>query len=277
MAASAIDEALRQVISCGGDLKRVAILDNFCWGNTDNPETLGTLVRAALGCYDIAKGYEVPFISGKDSLNNEYKIGTKSISIPGTLLISALAVMDDVKYTCSMDFKKYENMIYIVGMTKNEMGGSHYYMLKGLIGNSVPTLDVKKSKILMNALSDANKKGFIKSMHDCSEGGIAVALAEMAFSGGFGCEIDLNNVPFEGKNKREDTILFSESNSRFIVEVKNEDRKAFESFMSGVTFGLIGKVTTSKRLKAMGLKGKAVIDADISKLKAAWQKPFAGW
>ncbi len=277
MAASSIDEALRQVISCGGDLSRAAILDNFCWGSTNKPQTLGTLVRAALGCYDIAKAYGVPFISGKDSLNNEYKIGKKSISIPPTLLISAMAVMEDVNKALSMDAKESGNLIYIAGVTKNELGGSHYLMLKGLVGNDVPKVDPERAKSLMNKLSEANKKGLIRSMHDCSEGGIAVAAAEMAFAGGLSMEIDLKNVPCEDKHMRDDAILFSESNSRFLVEVRGENRKKFEAALKGSDFGLIGALKKGRSFKVKGLSGRTIIEEDIYKLKAAWQKPFSKW
>ncbi|MDD5680170.1 MAG: AIR synthase-related protein, partial [Candidatus Omnitrophica bacterium] len=277
MAASCIDEALRQVICCGGDLKRVAILDNFCWGNTDRPETLGTLVRASYGCYDIAKAYGVPFISGKDSLNNEYKVGKKSISIPPTLLISAIAVMKDVNKALSMDAKESGNLIYVVGNTKNELGGSHYLMLKGLTGNDVPKVEPETARLIMNKLSEANEKGLIKSMHDCSEGGLAVALAEMAFSGGLGMEADLKGVPAEDGCLRDDVILFSESNSRFIVEVHKKDRKKFESMLKGSAFGIIGGLKRNKTFKVRGLSGKTVVKEDIYKLKTAWQRPFAKW
>ena len=117
MAASAIDEALRQIIAVGGNLKKVALLDNFCWGNTDRPEMLGALVRAAQACYDMAIVYETPFISGKDSLNNEFEFEGKIISIPHTLLISAIGVMEDVSRAVSMDFKQAGDLIYIVGTT----------------------------------------------------------------------------------------------------------------------------------------------------------------
>jgi phosphoribosylformylglycinamidine synthase len=277
MAASNIDEALRQIIACGGDLSRVAILDNFCWGDTDKPETLGTLVRAAYGCYDMAKAFGVPFISGKDSLNNEYKIGRKTISIPGTLLISAIAVAEDVNKLLSMDAKEPGNLIYIAGITKNELGASHYLMLKGLVGNSVPQVEPKRAKILMEKLSRASEKGLIRAMHDCSEGGLAVAAAEMAFSGGLGMEIDLNNVPFEDDGRRDDVILFSESNSRFMVEVPKKNKAAFEAVIRGSAFGLIGEVRKATTFKVKGLSGKTVIEADIYKLKEAWQKPLSKW
>ncbi|MGR3311703.1 MAG: phosphoribosylformylglycinamidine synthase subunit PurL, partial [Candidatus Brocadiales bacterium] len=166
MAASAIDEALRQIIAVGGNLEEVALLDNFCWGNTAKPECLGSLVRAALACYDIAKDYGTPFISGKDSLNNEFNVGDRTISIPPTLLISAIAVMPDITKAVSMDAKEPGNLIYIVGLTKSELGGSHYYHIHDYTGNSVPKVDTKTGKAVMDALSEATSKGLVRACHD---------------------------------------------------------------------------------------------------------------
>ena len=195
MAASAIDEALRQIIAVGGSLKQVALLDNFCWGDTRKPEMLGALVEAAQACYDMAIVYGTPFISGKDSLYNEFEYEGKIIAIPHTLLISAMGIMQDVKRSISMDFKQAGDFIYIVGETKNELGASAYLDTKGFIGNSVPQVDPARAKALMDKLSKATGRGFVKACHDCSEGGIGVAVAEMAFAGGLGAEINMKSVP----------------------------------------------------------------------------------
>ena len=282
MAASCIDEALRQIIAVGGSLKEVALLDNFCWGSPDKPGQLGSLVRAAQGCYKIAKGFGVPFISGKDSLYNEYSIEGKSKAIPGTLLISAIAVMEDVAKAVSMDVKKEGDLMYIVGDTYPELGGSHYFNVLGFLGNNVPMVNTRKAKRLMEKLSQATNKGLVRSAHDCSEGGIAVALAEMAFAGGLGMEVFLGEVPYKivhspqsiVNSKRNDFILFSESNSRFAVEVEKEKQKEFEKTMQGVTVGLIGCVSAGKDFKVYGLDGRPCIEADISDLKEAWQEPL---
>jgi len=274
MAASCIDEALRQIIAVGGSLKEVAILDNFCWGNPDKPDRLGGLVRAAYGCYDIAKGFGVPFISGKDSLNNEYTVRNRSLAIPGTLLISAIAVTDDVNKTISMYAKQPGDLLYVVGDTHNELGGSHYYDLFGFLGNRLPKVNPKKAKLIFNALSEASSLGFIKAMHDCSEGGMAVALAEMAFSGGLGMEIFLSEVPFRVHSERNDFILFSESNSRFIVEVEKKKQKKFEQILKGIPFGLIGCVSPEKQFRVYGLDGRVCIKTDIDKLKQTWKEPL---
>jgi phosphoribosylformylglycinamidine synthase len=274
MAGSCIDEALRQIIAAGGSLKEVALLDNFCWGNPDKPDRLGSLVRAAYGCYDIAKAFGVPFISGKDSLNNEYTVKNKSISIPGTLLISAIAVIEDVNKIVSMYAKKAGDLIYVVGQTLDELGGSHYYETLGFIGNNVPKVNPLKAKLVFDKLTKASALGLIAAMHDCSEGGIAVAAAEMAFAGGLGMEIFLSEVPYEGRSLRNDCILFSESNSRFIVEVEKKKQKEFEKILKGVHFDLIGCVGQKKDFKVYGLDSKICLRANIDELREAWQKPL---
>ncbi|MBI4707458.1 MAG: phosphoribosylformylglycinamidine synthase subunit PurL [Candidatus Omnitrophica bacterium] len=290
MSASVIDEALRQVVAVGGSLKQTAILDNFCWGNPDKPDRLGSLVRAAYGCYDIAKVFGVPFISGKDSLYNEYAVHGHSIAIPGTLLISAISVMDDTDKVVSMYAKKPGNLIYVVGNTLPELGGSHYYDLAGYLGNDVPRVFAKKALATFNALSKASDLKLIMAMHDCSEGGIAVAAAEMAFSGGLGMELVVSAIPYveaqsekrKTKNKkskseeqRNDVILFSESNSRFIVEVEKKDQNKFENILKGISFGLAGCISEKKEFRVYGLDGKICISAGIGVLKKAWRDPLA--
>jgi phosphoribosylformylglycinamidine synthase len=272
MAASCIDEALRQVIAVGGSLKRTALLDNFCWGNTDKPDRLGALVRAGFGCYDIARTYGVPFISGKDSLNNEYSVHGRSISIPHTLLISAISVMDDVEKAISMDFKEPGNLIYVIGETKDEMGGSHYNLINNVMGNNVPKVDPAKGLKIFNRITEAVQQDFIKSCHDCSEGGIGVALAEMAFSGGLGIEARLQ--PANLTRLENSVFLFSESNTRFIAEVRKQDRKRFEGLMKGIPIGLIGRVLSKKDFRIYGIDGNKIVDVSIDKLKEAWQKPL---
>ena len=283
MAASCIDEALRQIISAGGSLKEVAILDNFCWGNPDKPDRLGSLVRAAYGCYDFSRAFGVPFISGKDSLYNEFNVKNKSISIPGTLLISAISVMEDVGKTVSMYAKQSGNLIYVAGSTYDEMAGSHYFDLLKAMGNNLPKVDGQQAVKLFNALSSATSQGLVRAMHDCSEGGIGVALAEMAFAGGLGMEVFLSEVPYKTSHKvtrsqghklRNDFILFSESNSRFIVEVERRNQQKFEELLKSLPFGLVGCVSGGKEFKVYGLDGKVCVKSDIGALKEAWQKPL---
>ncbi|MFA6358777.1 MAG: phosphoribosylformylglycinamidine synthase subunit PurL [Candidatus Omnitrophota bacterium] len=274
MASSCIDEALRQIISVGGSLKEVAILDNFCWGNPDKADRLGGLVRAAYGCYDTAKAYGVPFISGKDSFYNEFNVHGKSTPIPGTLLISAISVMEDVNKAISMYAKEAGNLIYVVGQTRDELGGSHYYDLYKALGNQVPKVYHDQAMKTFSALSRAAEKGLVSSMHDCSDGGLGVALAEVAFSGGLGMDIFLAEVPRVPILKRNDTLLFSESNSRFVVEVEKLKQKEFENNLQGISFGLAGCLTSRSNFKIYGLDGKICIDTDINSLKKAWGDPL---
>lgn len=273
MAASAIDEALRQIIAVGGSLRRVALLDNFSWGNTNHPEMLGALVRACQACYDMAIAYGTPFISGKDSLNNEFEFEGQRISIPHTLLISAIGVMGDVNKAVSTDFKRAGDLIYLVGTTQKELGGSEYLSLRGFIGNSVPKVSPQQGKELMDRLSRATEKGLVRACHDCSEGGIGVAVAEMAFAGGLGATLDLKLVALGEPIDRDDFILFSESNSRFLVEVAPENKEEFEKVLGGGTTA-IGEVVSSPVLVVYGLEGRRIVQAPLSELKEAWQRPL---
>ncbi len=183
----------------------------------------------------------------------------KSTPIPGTLLISAISVMDDVNKAVSMYAKESGNLIYIVGKTRDELGGSHYYDLYKAVGNNVPRVYPQSAKKTFNALSKASEKGLVKAMHDCSDGGLAVALAEMAFSGGLGMEIFLSEVPYQSPDKRNDFLLLSESNSRFVVEIEKAKQKEFEKLLKGAAcaaFGLAGCLTQKPDFKIFGLNGK---------------------
>lgn len=273
MAASCIDEAVRQIIAVGGNVDKIAILDNFCWGNPDKPDRLGGLVRAAEGCYKTAVGYQTPFISGKDSLYNEYTQGKKSLAIPGALLISAIGIVEDVTKTVTMDFKQGGNLIYCVGKTFDELGGSIYLDTYDFLGTTVPQVNMKNAMKIFRALSQAADSRFIRSLHDCSEGGLGAALAEMAFSGGLGVTVRLDKVPFKGV-ERDDTVLFSESNSRFIAEVRLEDQKAFEQLLKGIPYGIIGRVEETPEFIIYGRDNRVCINTFIADLKEAWQKPL---
>jgi phosphoribosylformylglycinamidine synthase II len=269
MAASAIDEAVRNNIAVGG--RRIALLDNFTWGNPEKPERLGSLVRACKACYDVAKAFEAPFISGKDSLYNESPLGP----VTPTLLITALGIIPDVRHAVSMEAKAAGDLIYIVGKTYKELGGSEYYKLKESLGKSAPKVRTSRAKKNFDAIIGAVDGGLIKACHDLSEGGLAVATAEMAFSGGHGMEIDLCKVPRE-RCERDDFILFSESNSRLLLEIPEKARSEFDSLMQGKDCAQIGRVTKGSRLVMLGLDNRIAVDAPLGKLMKAWKKPLAG-
>ena len=273
MAASAIDEAVRNCVAVGADPKRIALLDNFCWGNTDRPETLGTLVRAALACYDVAVELGTPFISGKDSLNNEFRPPAgPPIAIPPSLLISALGQVADVHRCVTMDFKEAGDLIYLVGLTRNELGGSHFALVEGQRGGHVPKVDAGLARQVFAALHAAIEDGLVRACHDLSEGGLAVAAAEMAFAGGLGARLDLDPVPAEPDACHPAVLLFSESNTRFLCEVAPGRAAAFEAAFRGLPCARVGQVTKTPWLE-IGTQ-RLLVRAQTAALKEAWQRPL---
>jgi phosphoribosylformylglycinamidine synthase len=269
MAASAIDEAIRNNVAVGG--RRIALLDNFTWGSPEKPERLSGLVRACKACYNFAKAFKTPFISGKDSLYNESPLGP----VTPTLLITAFGIIPDIRLAVSMEVKEPNNSIYIVGQTFKELGGSEYYKIKGFLGKTVPKVRAIQAKKTFRAISRAIDLGLLKACHDLSEGGLAVAAAEMAFSGGYGIELHLQKVPVKDVN-RNDFILFSESNSRFLVEVSEKTKNDFEALMKGKVSAEIGKVTKTPKLCIYGLDGNVVVDAALNDLLASWKGTLSG-
>jgi len=268
MAASAIDEAIRNNVAVGG--RRIALLDNFTWGNPEKPKRLGSLVKACEACYDFATAFGTPFISGKDSLYNESPLGP----VTPTLLITALGVVPDIRLAVSMDVKASNDLIYIVGRTFYELGGSEYYKLKGFLGKNVPKVRPYHAKKIFDAITEAIDLGLIKACHDLSEGGLAVAVAEMAFAGGYGIELDLRKVPYESLN-RNDFVLFSESNSRFLIEVSEKAKEDFENLMDGKVYAEIGKVTRTPRLCINGLNHEVVVDVSLNDLLTSWKRTLS--
>ncbi len=280
MAACALDEAIRNNIAVGGNPDRIAGLDNFCWPDPvqsektpDGAYKLAQLVRANRALYDYCRAFGVPLISGKDSMKNDYLIGGTKISVPPTILISALGKIDDVRKAVTMDAKRPGDLVYILGETLDELGGSEYYASKGYIGNRVPGIDARKARILYQRIYKVIQAGLIRSCHDCSDGGLGVALAETAFAGGFGIKIDLRRVP-RSELERNDLLLFSESQSRFVVTLDPSKKKAFETLLGDIVYGEIGVVSENDIFRVIGLAGKIAIEASIFDLKEAWQKPL---
>jgi phosphoribosylformylglycinamidine synthase len=280
MAASAIDEAVRNCICVGADPARIAILDNFCWGNTERPDVLGSLVRAALGCHDVAVAWSTPFISGKDSLNNEFSYVDSSgrrqtVAIPPSLLISALGQIDDVTGAVTMDAKEAGNLIYLVGRTRVELGGSHFALVNELEGGDAPQVDLTAAPRVFAAVHAAIERRLVRSCHDLSEGGLAVAAAEMAFAGDRGMELDLS--PLRSATGIDDlaVLLFSESNTRFLVEVPPAHRGEFELLFADMPASLLGRVTNHDRFVMTTGGRHSLIDSFLADLKRAWKTPLA--
>lgn len=273
MAASAIDEALRNCVAAGGDIERTALLDNFCWGSPERPDQLAGLVRAAEACYDIARVFRTPFISGKDSLYNEFRTDTgESLPIPPTLLISALSVIPDVSVAgIGSDFKRPGDAIYVVGETFDELGGSEYFDIHHGLGREVPKVDARRARRTMLAVASALRRGFVSACHDLSEGGLAVGIAEMAIAGRLGCRIDLTRLPGAHRFRRDDFLLFSESNSRFVCTVPQRHRKAFEDCLRRTVHAVVGRVDDSGFIRIDGLNGGRVVNLAVSEAARAWR------
>ncbi len=273
MAASSIDEALRNIIACGGNITHTYILDNFSWGSPLDEKILGSLVRASKACYDFSTYFKVPFISGKDSLYNEYMVGKKHISIPGTLLISAVSVISDWRKCISANFKEKDNLIYAIGLTKPQLGASEYFRKLNIKEGLVPKVDKEIAKDVFLKVSEIIDKGLVKSCHDCSEGGMAVTIAEMCIGSGKGANIFLSEAA-GSKECRDYEILFSESPSRFIIEVQKADKEKVEQILTSSPFGLIGCVSEEPKLTIYGKDSQKIIESKIDDLKESWLTTF---
>ncbi|MCP4763022.1 MAG: phosphoribosylformylglycinamidine synthase [archaeon] len=273
MVANSIDEAVRNAVCTGADPNYMAGLDNFCWAmgysNEDEIRYTGLLVRANKALYDITTTYQIPCISGKDSMRNDYRIGDTKVSVPPTMLYSLAGKIPDVRNAITMDVKNEGDLVYILGITKKELGATEYFDELGYKGVSVPQVVPKKAIDRYRTLYKAIQNRLVRSAHDCSDGGLGVALAESAFAGGFGMEIDLKKIPNDNV-KRDDYMLFSESPSRIIVTIKPENKEAFEILFENKDFANIG-VVKGKNLIINGLSGNKIIECKISELKEAWQ------
>ncbi|MBA2480814.1 MAG: phosphoribosylformylglycinamidine synthase subunit PurL [Planctomycetes bacterium] len=271
-AAAGIEEALRNLVCVGAPLGQVAILDNFSWAKCTDPEVFGALVRACQACYDLAMYFGTPFISGKDSLSNEFTYHGLTIRIPHTLLITAMTVMPDIAKSVTMDAKRAGDSVILVGRTRNELGGSEYLAMLGVPGGIVPKLDRALSLPMLEAVSACCQAGVVSAAHDCSDGGLGVTLAEMAFSGGLGMDIDADRAPRDGI-ARLDQLLFSESNSRIVITVPAARLAEAERLLADVPHAVIGQVTAGPQLVIRGLGGAC--RAPLADLKAAWQRPLS--
>jgi phosphoribosylformylglycinamidine synthase len=266
MAASVIDEAVRNSVCVGG--RRWALLDNFTWGNPEYGDRLGQLVHACRGCYDTAKAYGAPFVSGKDSLYNESPLGP----VAPTLLVTALGIVPDIRKAVSMELKETGDALYVVGVTKRELGGSEYLRLHGELGASVPKVDAKNNVKAYGRVLDAVDGGIVRACHDCSEGGLAVAAAEMAFTGDLGLNLDIGNLPVS-EPMREDYALFSESNGRLLVEVPASKTQEFEALMGDSPHACIGAVKRDRML-TVTRDGAPILEEDLDALIGAWKTPL---
>ena len=279
MAAAAIDTAVRNAVCAGASLEELAILDNFCWSSSETPERLYELKEAARACYDTAVAYGTPFISGKDSMYNDfrgYDAEGKKVHIAAlpTLLVSALGVVPDVSKSVTIDFKRVGDLVYLIGETNDELGASEYFALLGKnTGKSVPVVDTKKNAKAYGALSGAISAGLVVSAIGLGRGGLAAALSKSAIAGRQGAQLDLTKLP--GDAKEADSILFSESQGRMLVSVARSSQKEFEALFEGVALTNIGEIIQEPVLSIALPKTK--IELPITALTERYRSFFKQW
>jgi phosphoribosylformylglycinamidine synthase len=278
MALAAIDEAVRNAVCVGADPARIAILDNFCWPRCDDPAVFGSLVRAAEACYDGALAYRTPFVSGKDSLSNQFTTDQgKLITIPPTLLISAMGMVDDVKQCKTMDAKAPGNLLLVIGQTDTAMGGSHYAMVADIarFNQQIPRLDIAAGPANAKAVASLIQRNLVTSAHDCSDGGLLVAVAEMAMAGRLGFDLDLQGLPTTTAMPHA-SALFAETPSRYLLEVTpaNLDAVVRALRQAKIAFGQIGSFNSGDRLSVRCPQQGRILDVSIDTLRQAWLQPL---
>lgn len=286
MTSCSIDAAIRRLVAVGADLDHIGGVDNFCWPNIqyhpiDNPDgkfKAAQLVRACRALRDMCQAYEIPLLSGKDSMYVDGYLPGRygemhKVSALETLQFSAISVVEDVTRCVSMDSKVSGDLVYILGKTRNELGGSEYYAHLGEIGLNVPWVRIDAFLATYRALSEAINRRLVASAHGIYGGGLGVHLAMVAMGGSLGMRIDLNRVP-AGDLGRDDTVMFSESAGRFIVTVDPQNRKIFESLFENLTCACIGTVTEKPQFEIKGLNQETIVSVAIKDLKSAWKKPF---
>lgn len=281
MAAAAIDDAIRNAISAGVSLDHLALMDNFCWCSSDEPERLGQLKEAVRACYDTAVAFGTPFISGKDSMFNDFKGydvdgNPVKISVPPTLLVSSIGVMKDATKAVSLDAKFSGDLVYVLGETHDELGASEYFAMVGeeqkderYIGNAVPKVDAQRNKALYQSLIQAIEEGLVASAQSVHRGGLAVALARTAIGGRLGMNVSLENLL--GTASRDDFRLYSQSQGRIVVTVAPQHKDQFEKIMGENPFSMIGQVTDTDAFVVRGKEGNRVVNTTVASLLQSYK------
>jgi phosphoribosylformylglycinamidine synthase II len=286
MTSCTIDEAVRRLIAVGADFDQIGGVDNFCWPSIqfhpqDNPDgklKAAKLVRSCRALRDICLAYEIPLLSGKDSMYVDGHLQgnygeTHKVSALETLQFSATSIVKDIEKCITMDSKMAGDLVYILGMTRNELGGSEYYEHFGYVGLNVPKVLPKAFVALYRALGHVIDKEIVASAHGIYRGGLGIHLALVAMGGNLGMAIDLGVVPAD-QIDRNDVVLFSESPGRFIVTIDPDKKEVFEENLKGLDFACIGTVTQGNHFVIKGNDGQILVDFSVDDLKAFWKKPF---
>jgi phosphoribosylformylglycinamidine synthase II len=289
MMAGVIDEGVRRIVSAGGEPDRIAGLDNFCWpdpvaseATPDGAHKMAQLVRANQALYDVTTAYNVPCISGKDSMKNDSVRGGRKISIPPTVLFSTLGRIPDIERALTLAFKAPGDPVFLVGLTRAEMGASAFHRhlaaaqgRPGDFGGQVPVVHTALAGQIYRAMGKATGARHLRSSHTPTQGGLAVGLALCALAGDRGAEIDLGAAPIAG-SLTDDTTLFSESHSRFIVTCEAGDESVLASLFEGLPFSQIGTVVEEPRLVVRGRRGRVLIQSPLRVLRAAFRRTLDG-
>jgi phosphoribosylformylglycinamidine synthase len=294
MAQSVVDEALRRQLCAGARLDRVAMLDNFCWpdpveseATPDGAYKLAQLVRACRGLYDATRAYGTPLISGKDSMKNDSTKGGVKISVPPTLLVSALGQIDDVRRAMSLEPLAPDDAVFLLGATRDETGASEFYRYLGdrdrrtrrpgepgpYVGNKIPRLDPAETLPLYRALDAAIDRGLVRSATTPARGGWAIAFARCVIAGQLGLDLDLSGCD-DLRDLAPEVALFSESNGRFLIVVAPGDVEKIETMFDGLLCRRVGRVTAEPRLHVR-LGGASRLDVDVASLEAAYEETLA--
>jgi len=287
MAACSIDTAVRNAIAVGGTLDKLALLDNFCWCDSDNPERLSQLVEAARACYDFAVAYGTPFISGKDSMYNDFRgydenFREVKVSVPPTLLISSIGIVEDVRRCQTMDFKFAGDAVYLLGRTGGEIGGSEYIGCcgdmagKSYFDDEVPAVDAEENRALYSAFETAMSRGLAASSISLERGGLGLALAKSAMAGMLGVSIDLSRVT-AGERLSDDILLYSESQGRLLVSVQGERAPEFEGIFHGLPCARIGEVRPSPVIEILGAGGAQAVRATLDECLESYRGTFSNF
>ncbi len=281
MAASCVDEALRNAVTTGADPDSVALLDNFCWADPvydekktpDGKYKLAQLVRAARGLHDTAVAYGAPFISGKDSMKNDYKIGSHKVSVLPTILVSAMGITPDVSKCVTSDFKSGGDAVYLLGATGPHMGESLFFRKYGGSSSRVPEVSPRRNMAVYRAYFTALQHELVSSGHDLAEGGLSVSVAECCIAGECGAEIDLEKLA-ESASLTDEELLFSESCGRILVTVRHECERAFVDIFKGLSAQRIGTIRDDKTLLVHGKSGDTLCSLDVGELKRRYREPL---
>ncbi|MFP4317098.1 MAG: AIR synthase-related protein [Desulfovibrionales bacterium] len=276
MMANAVDEAVRNAIAVGGNPYHMAGVDNFCWCDPvqsektpDGHYKLAQLVRANQALAHFCQAYGVPCVSGKDSMKNDYTGGGVKISIPPTVLFSVISVIPDVNKSVTSDLKQEGDLVYLLGLTRPELGGSELAGELGLSGGLVPEVDALAARKRYRTVYQAVQEELVTGCHDLSDGGLGVGLAEMAIAGRLGVTLDLDAVPVLGELTPEE-ILYSESASRLLITIREQDQNRFEQLFAGQTLALIGRVTKDPAL-SVSRSGRPYLNLPVETLATAWK------